>query len=148
LADALEPPFSRRDDLDVYPLPDLSDAELAPLLREAELGRVVRLDGNDKLSMVATPDLLPARLEASAENTLPAVRVENTPPGSSLRLIVLAQGGPSILPLAATDRGFRAEIPPATFEGMKRLYGTPIYVWIEARDAAGTVKAASEVFAF
>lgn len=145
LADALEPPFSARRDLEVYPLPELGDADLAPLLLRPELGRAVRLDAHDRLATLAAPALLPARLEATREEGAPRLRFR-TPPGATARLIVLAQGGPSVLALPAGEGELTAEVPEATYSSMKLLYGTSIFVWVEARGPGGEMVAASDLF--
>jgi hypothetical protein len=147
LADAAMPPFTKRSDLAVYPLPELSDADLAPLLDQPELGRVMRLGDGDRLLPAAAPETRLDRLEALPVGRRPALRV-TLPAGSTGRLVVLARGGPSLLPLPPAEGETIAEIPPDTFEGMRRLYEDPIFAWVEARGEGGDLVAASQVFAF
>lgn len=150
LADALEPPFTDRQDLEVYPLPELNDADLAPLLMSPERGRVLRLDDGFALTTPAPPLAWPARLEARVDGE---ARLQVRPlPGATLRLVVLAQGGPSLLPLVSSPGSGEsagevlAEVPATTFSSMKLLYSAPIFVWVEARDASGSLIAATNVF--
>lgn len=144
LADALEPPFTERGDLEVYPLPGLSDADLAPLLFRPELGRVFRLGEADRLQPLVAA-AAPAAIEARRDGLAPRLLVR-APPGATLRLVVLAQGGPSLLPLPPGEGEIAAEVPQATFTSMKLLYGTPIFVWVEVRGAGGELAGTSAVF--
>lgn len=147
LSDALMPPFTARRDLEIYPLPELSDPDLAPLLGRPDLGQVARLGEDDRLLPATPPRGAPAVLAAMAVAGRPALRL-TLPPGATGRLVVLARGGPSLLPLRAAEGEMLAEIPPDTFEGMRRLYEGPLFAWVEARGSDGGLVAATAVFAF
>lgn len=148
LADAMKPPFTERVDLEVYPLPELEEAALAPLLGRPDLGRAVSLGEGDLLLELAAPTTVPARLEAP---DFPRIGI---PPGTRLRLVVLAEGGPSVLdlpPLPGDAAGEAsgealAEVPKATLDSMRELYHAPIFVWVEVRGAGFELLAVSEVF--
>lgn len=146
LADAILPPFSPRRDLAVYPLPELSDAELAPLLLQPELGRAVRLAEGDRATLLTAAEgaagaaPLEARLEAGT------IRFAAPPEANRLRLVVLTQGGPSVLDLEANVGELTARVPAATLDGMGRLYpGAPIFAWVAA-DLPNGGRAATPVF--
>lgn len=147
VSDALMPPFTARRDLEVYPLPELSDADLAPLLGRPDLGQVARLGEGDHLLPASPPLRAPAVLAATPADGRPALRLA-LPAGATGRLVVLARGGPSLLPLPAAAGEMLAEIPPETFEGMRRLYEGPIFAWVEARGSDGGLVAATALFAF
>jgi len=147
IADALQPPFSERTDLSVYPLPELAGAGLTPLLQRPDLGRVVRLGEADQFDRVTMPPVLPAVLDTvrdvRSETGAPFLRVTALP-GTSLTVIVIAQGSPSVFPLPPGGEVV-AEVPDAFRESMLRLYGAPIFFWVEARNALGELVAVSEV---
>lgn len=140
LADALEPPFTARQDLEIFPLPELSAEDLAPLLNRPDLGLFMQLGPDDRLrplEISASPALLPAHPEGDAALRLPAS------PSGTRRLVVLAQGGPTIL---SPPAGELIEVPADLLESMRRLYSAPIYIWIDIRDEKGTTIAATPVF--
>ena len=152
LADAAQPPFTERRDLELYPLPELAEGDFAPLLQRPELGRVARLGAGDRLEMVTPPASFPARLAAVEEAGAGAsrrLRLAAPPAGQRLRLIVLCQGGPSVLDLPAGPAGVPAEVlaevPAATRDGMFHLYHAPIFFWVEARDGEGRLLATTDL---
>lgn len=147
VSDAMMPPFTARRDLEVYPLPELSDADLAPLLGRPDLGQVTRLGEGDHLLPASPPLRSPAVLAATPAEGRPALRL-TLPPGATGRLVVLARGGPSLLPLQPAAGETLAEVPQETFAGMRRLYEGPIFVWVEARGGDGGLVASTAVFAF
>lgn len=139
LADALEPPFTDRQDLDVFPLPELSAEDLAPLLNRPDLGLFMQLGPDDRLRPIAAPrrpDLIEAHHDGST------LELQNTGSGA-LRLVVLAQGGPTVLSLPA---GELIEVPADLLESMRRLYDAPFFIWIDVRSEEGRTLGATQVF--
>ena len=146
LADALEPPFTDRQDLDVFPLPELSVEDLAPLLNRPDLGHFLQLGPDDRLRPIPVPGR-PGLLEAQHDSGS-TVELEG-PQNGALRLVVLAQGGPTVLALPPGEFGSGkrvVEVPADLLESMRRLYSAPLYIWIDSRDELGNTIAATPVF--
>jgi hypothetical protein len=137
LGDALLPPFVPLD-ARVFPVPELSDAELAPL---APLGLVRWSEGGLTPIVAAIPSLLDSRMEGANGWTLRFAPASE----ARYRLLVSARGGVLELDLGP-GAGGRACVPEPFATSMRRLYpGDPIYVWLDARTAGGA-HAASRVW--
>ena len=141
-----EPPFTDRQDLDVFPLPELSVEDLAPLLNRPDLGHFLQLGPDDRLRPIPVPGR-PGLLEAQHDSGS-TVELEG-PQNGALRLVVLAQGGPTVLALPPGEFGSGkrvVEVPADLLESMRRLYSAPLYIWIDSRDELGNTIAATPVF--
>lgn len=126
LGDALLPPFIPAD-ARVFPVPELNDAELAPL---APLGLVRWADGGLTQVAAPPPPILESRLEGWTLSFAPA-------PGARYRLLASARGGVLELDLASGADG-RAKVPEPFATSMGKLYpGDPIYVWVDERRPSG-----------
>lgn len=140
LGDAMRPPFTDRD-LQVYPLPPLSEARLAPLLDRPDLGRILRWNGEQLRLLAPEPTLAVQRIRVlhPADGELPGdQRVRFTAPqAAGYNLVVVARGNAVIRPVraAAPPAGaFEDRLPFKFIESMLQLYDADVFWWIEALD--------------
>lgn len=166
LSDSQRPPF-RSTGLRAWPLPD--PGAVAPL--SAALPHALALAWDDdtgrfhearppgpglrELAASGPGRALPPPSSGAAADELEPERTSDARevayralPGASLhRLVVLAEGNPSVTVLTRDGTaGVReAELPAPFVRSMWRLYGSPVLWWVEAVDAEGRRLAASRV---
>ena len=139
LADAFMPPFAD-DDLEVYPLPRLSDGALSPLAALGT-GTLLRVAGDDGLRpIVRAPTMIPVlSFDAASELGDHAFRVGGLDAADRARAVIVARGHPDLVPVTATRDPARNEavvtLPETVIDTMQRRWGGAIYVWVEARDS-------------
>jgi hypothetical protein len=153
LEDSVRPPF-RRTALTVYPLPPRGDDEWWPVAAGGPRAGLYTWDAAaGRLRPPAAPAVEPVRLAARALSPrtitfdpLTPDPVGVAPPGEPLRyrLLLAARGNPTVVDLGAAEGGrVRVPLPAEFLSTMERLYGGTTYWWVEGRDAAGALRAAS-----
>lgn len=128
--DAVHPPFVEAE-VPVYPLPQLSGAELLPVLRGAPGSRIYAWDAGLREIAAPPPGNEPVELAVDGFQV-------KVPPGlaaARFRLIVLSRGNWTIVDLGSEAR---VSLPDEFCRTMVRLYGEhEMFWWVEARGAAG-----------
>ncbi|HEX2253826.1 MAG TPA: hypothetical protein VHQ65_11215 [Thermoanaerobaculia bacterium] len=150
LADSVLPPF-RDTALVVYPLPRRNEgrngADWWPIAAAHPDAGLYAWDATaERLRRIAPPAAVPEPLDA---RLMPGGEVLYRPFASAgpvhHRLLLTARGNPTALDLPPAPPGAAARYPlPAAFLAtMVRLYGIEIWWWLEARDSAGRLVAAT-----
>ncbi|HEV8629286.1 MAG TPA: hypothetical protein VGV61_03145 [Thermoanaerobaculia bacterium] len=152
LRDAVTPPF-HRPALDIVMLPPLSGNELTPVLRGAPLAAVAAWDPTRSAwrSPDLPPDALPELVTQPDRATPPMgeLRLRVSPvAGARFRLLLAAPINGAVFDLqqAPSPQGvLRVPLPLDFLRTNDRLYGSPVYWWVEERDAGGQLIACSRM---
>lgn len=149
LRDAVHPPFAG-ESVDVFPLPPLAGAELAPVVLAGPENGVYEWDapsGTVRPARVPTPGPGFREIPAAGPAT-GTLEVDLRAPGSDrLRLVVVTPGNAMVTDLPPGAR--RAALPEEFVRSMARLYpGGEGFWWVEARDAAGALTGFSRMRGF
>ncbi len=143
LSDALEPPFSDKGVI-VYPLLELPDAALFPVLEREDLGVVRRWNPETaRMEKLLRPPPAVARLESRPTSSRTGLRFEGRPVRDR-RLVLVTRGNSSAFSVIAEPAGdgWTEVYPPAEIVcSMKRLYAGGVYAWVEEREPDGRLAA-------